>query len=135
MAEASKIRRNVAVSPLTAELIDTVVGMSPDQQRELLSELTSRRGEARRRFSRRPHREAVQFSAGGKLFAGAVKNVSDNGLFVETLRSDLRRLEPGEKVTISFEHPNSSEKRHVKRSGEIARTSKEGIGILLYTLL
>ncbi|MFO7932192.1 MAG: PilZ domain-containing protein [Thermodesulfobacteriota bacterium] len=135
MAEANKIRRDVAVSPLTAELIDTVVNLSPDQQRELLSELSSRKGEARRRFSRRPHREAVQFSAGGKLFSGAVKNVSDNGLFVETLMSDLRRLEPGEKVTVSFEHPNSSESRYVKRSGEIARTSREGIGIRLYSLL
>lgn len=135
MVQPNKIRRDVAVSPLAAELIDTVVELSPDQQRELLAELSSRRGEARRRFSRRPHRESVQFSAEGKLFSGAVKNVSNNGLFVETLKSDLRRLERGQKVTISFEHPNSSESRYVKRSGEIARTSQEGIGIQLYTLL
>ncbi|MFW6081913.1 MAG: PilZ domain-containing protein, partial [Desulfosalsimonas sp.] len=127
--------RSVSVSPLAAELIDTVVDLPADQQRELLEELNSRRGAARREFTRHPHREAVQFAAGGKLFSGSFKNISQNGAFVETLKSDLRRLEPGEEITIAFEHPEGGKSRYVKRSGEIARTSQEGIGIRFHNRL
>ncbi|MCF8024637.1 MAG: PilZ domain-containing protein [Desulfobacteraceae bacterium] len=133
MPEAKRVRREVLVSPLAAELIDTVLELSATQQRELLAELKARRGEARRKFSRRPYRDAVQFSAGGKLFNGSFRNVSDNGAFVETLKSDLQRLEPGAQITVSFEHPYNS--RYIKRTGEIARASQEGIGIRFHNLL
>ncbi|MFW6334544.1 MAG: PilZ domain-containing protein [Desulfosalsimonas sp.] len=133
MAEAKRVRRELAVSSLTAELIDAVVELSPEQQRQLLAELKTRRGEARRRFARRPYRESVQFSARGKLFSGFFKDVSENGAYVETLQSDLQRLEAGQPVILSFEHPYLG--KYIKRTGEIARTGHDGIGIRFDSLL
>lgn len=115
------------LSPVEAELVKIVLSMPPEQQRDLLAELKARRSSARRKFSRRPYFHSVQFSAGGKLFNGFIKDVSDGGAFVEILKSDLGRLEKGQHITLSFEHPYNS--RYIKRSGEIARTSDAGIGI------
>ncbi|MFP3981281.1 MAG: PilZ domain-containing protein, partial [Desulfobacterales bacterium] len=105
MAESSKVKRELTVSFLASELIDAVLNLSPEHQRELLAELRARKGVARRKYSRRPYRHEVQFSVDGKLFTGFIKNVSDGGAFVETMRSDLGRLDRGRQVTMSFEHP------------------------------
>lgn len=133
MAEPRKIKRELTVSPLASELIDVVVNMSPEQQRELLAELKARKGAARRKYSRRPYRHEVQFSVNGKLFTGFFKNVSDGGAFVETLRSDLGGLDRGRQVTMSFEHPVNQ--KNIKCTGEIARTSQDGIGVAFDNLL
>lgn len=133
MEEAKRVRREVMVTPLEAELMDVVLELSPQQQREMLAELKSSRGTAKRKFSRRPYRDTVQFTAKGKLFNGFFKNVSDSGAFVETLNSDLHQLGPGEQVIMSFEHPYNN--RYIKRTGEIARTGPDGIGIRFHNLL
>lgn len=133
MAESRKIKRELTVSPLASELIDAVVKMSPEQQRELLAELMASKGAARRKYSRHPYRHEVQFSVDGKLFTGFIRNVSDGGAFVETLRSDLGRLDRGRQVTMSFEHPVNQ--KNIKRTGEIARTSQDGIGVAFDKLL
>ena len=133
MAETRKVKRELTVSPLASELIDAVLNLSPEHQREVLAELRARKGGARRKYSRRPYRHAVQFSVNGKLFTGFFKNVSDGGAFVETLRSDLGRLDKGLQVTMSFEHPVNQ--KNIKRTGEIARTSEEGIGVAFDRLL
>ncbi|MFP4193320.1 MAG: PilZ domain-containing protein [Desulfosalsimonas sp.] len=133
MEETKKVKKEIMVSPLSSDLVDFVLELSPRQQRELLSELKSRRASARRKFSRRPYRHTVQFTVQGKLFNGFFKNVSDSGAYVETLKSDLNQLGPGEKVTMSFEHPYNN--RHIKRTGEIARTGSDGIGVRFHSLL
>ncbi|MFW6011574.1 MAG: PilZ domain-containing protein [Desulfosalsimonas sp.] len=133
MEEARKVKREIMVSPLEAELVGAVLRLSPEQQRELLAELKSSRASARRKFSRRPYREVVQFTAKGKLFNGFFKNVSDSGAYVETMKSDLHHLGPGEKVIMSFEHPYNN--RYIKRTGEIARTGPDGIGVQFHNLL
>ncbi|MFO7931011.1 MAG: PilZ domain-containing protein [Thermodesulfobacteriota bacterium] len=133
MTEAKKVTRKLEISPLADELIDNILELPPEHQRDLLTELKSRRGGARRKYSRQPYRDTVQFSADGKVFNGFFKNVSNNGAFVETLESDLQRLESGRQVTIAFEHPYNS--KYIKLDGEIARTSQNGIGIRFYSLL
>ncbi len=133
MAESKRIKREIKVSTLAAELIDVVLGLEPEQQRQLLAELKARRGVAKRKFSRQPYKHSVQFSVGGKLFNGFIKNVSDGGAFVETLGSDLQKLDRGQNVTMSFEHPFNS--KYIKRTGAIARTSRDGIGVQFDNLL
>ena len=127
MGEFEKLKEDYRLSPLAAELVMLVLSLPPEHQRDLAAELKSRKNSARRRFLRQPHAESVQFSAGGKIFAGNMKNVSQGGAFVEILESDLKRLGRGQAVTLSFAHPNST--RNVKFTGEIARTSPDGVGI------
>ncbi|MFW6080399.1 MAG: PilZ domain-containing protein [Desulfosalsimonas sp.] len=133
MAESKKVKREIEVTPLAGELIDSILRLPPDHQRDLLAELKSRRGGARRKYSRQTYRDTVQFSAAGKVFYGFFKNLSNNGAFVETLESDLQRLKAGEQITMSFEHPYNS--KYIKLEGEIARTANDGIGIRFYRLL
>lgn len=133
MAESKKVKRELEVTPLAGELIDNILRLPADHQRDLLAELKSRRGGARRRYSRQTYRDTVQFSAAGKVFNGFFKNVSSSGAFVETLESDLQRLKAGEKITMSFEHPYNS--KYIKLDGEITRTSHDGIGVRFYSPL
>ena len=127
MSEFEKLQQDYRLSPLAAELVMLVLSLPPENQRDLAAELKARKNSARRKFFRQPYKEAVQFSAGGKLFSGNIKDVSDGGAFVEILESDLKRLGRGQQVTLSFAHPRNS--RYVKRTGEIARTSHSGVGI------
>jgi hypothetical protein len=127
MADYEKLCKDYRLSSLAAELVDHVLSLPPEHQRDLLAELKARKNSARRRFFRRSHSDSVQFTAGGRLFAGNMKNISDGGAFVEVLDSDLKRLAKGEQVVLSFSHPSDS--KYVKRSGEIARTAFSGVGI------
>lgn len=133
MAELEKLQKDYRLSPLAAELVMLVLSLPPEHQRDLFAELKARKNSVRRKYFRQRYADAVQFSAGGKLFNGNMKDVSDGGAFVETLESDLKLLGRGEQVTLSFAHPRNN--IYVKRTGEIARTSSSGVAIRFDTLL
>ena len=64
-----------------------------------------------------------------RIFEDFVRNISAGGLFIETnLLSEL-----GQKLTMTFSHPNSGDP--IKVLGKVIRVDSEGIGVKFNKLL
>ena len=63
------------------------------------------------------------FSVGGRLYSGVVKNRSDSGILVESFDS----FEIGQEVIITYMCAN--EKKPIKRKGVIVRVTEKGFGV------
>jgi hypothetical protein len=63
------------------------------------------------------------FSVGGRLYSGVVKNRSGSGVLVEALDT----FDVGQEVILSFMCPN--EGKPLKRKGVIVRVTDKGFGV------
>jgi hypothetical protein len=78
-----------------------------------------------REFNRKSCLMDVDYSVSDIPFRGLLKNVSPNGVYIETHGT----FPPGRSITISFSSPTSDEP--VKASGRIVRSVQRGIGVAL----
>ena len=65
----------------------------------------------------------VDFVIQDRAYRGFIFNISDGGAYIETRET----FSVGQKLVLAFPSPNS--KKHVKKTGEIIRTDKNGIGV------
>ena len=77
----------------------------------------------RRRALRTPYRTPVHYAYAAGSGAGTVKDLSSEGLFMETPGP----LDVGERISISFQFRNSRHPMDI--DGEIARRDLAGVGV------
>lgn len=116
-----------SISAVTARLIDIILKMPYEQRCRLLSDLSKARGVNSRKHERKDYLMNVQFLVGGHAYGGFIKNISSGGVFVECRQHMMQRLNPGQPVTLTFDHPDK--KIHIKITGEIVRTDEAGFGV------
>jgi len=81
--------------------------------------------ETMREFIRKSYLVDVDYSVSDIPFRGLIKNVSPNGVFIETHGT----FPAGRSITIAFSSPIVEEP--VKASGRIVRSVQRGIGVAL----
>lgn len=128
------------LSEVTSKVIRIILDMSPDDRLQLYDDLKncyknysnfSNSCKMRRVHGRKNFLATADFTVGGRLFQGYIKNISQGGLFVEMEHS--KKLYQGTPVTLSFCHPDGN--GHIKTKGKIARVADAGIGIHLNSLI
>ena len=105
-------------------LIQRINAMTDEQCRDLLK-LLDWQQQDQRRFPRQNSTNPSHFFIQDQEYAGVIKNVSADGMFIESPQS----VAPGEKVTVvfslfSFEDP-------IRITGRIAWKDRNGFGVKL----
>jgi len=114
----------VKASQTRERLIQRINAMTDEQCRDLLKLLDWQQRD-QRRFPRQNSTNPSRFFIQDQEYAGVIKNVSADGMFIESPQS----VAPGEKVTIvfslfSFEDP-------IRITGCIAWKDRNGFGVKL----
>jgi len=110
-------------SNLTDRLIQIIREMTEDEQRNLLTVLEDGLFEWRRENFRKPFLMTVDYSAQGVIYKDFIQNISASGVFIETRMP----FTVGQEVSLTFPLPKYQ--KHIKISGEIVRTTGDGIGV------
>ena len=110
-------------SSLTARLIELINSLSKSQQRELVSMLEDWQHTNQREHPRKPCFMAVDYADQDRAFKDFIKNISAGGLFIETTTP----FSIGRELTLTFS--STYYDKPIKITGEIVRTTPEGIGV------
>lgn len=117
--ETGKI--NIAI--VTERLLKFILKMPFPERKEMLTELEEGIAQGKRNNSRENYFTDVVFATRGRAFKGFIKNISADGVFVET----NQKFSVGQSITLSFALPNSG--KHIRITGDIARTLPWGFGV------
>jgi hypothetical protein len=112
-----------------AEIQKLLDGMSEAGIQKLLKGLEKRRPSKpadKRKYHRKDSSIYAICETDQCYFRDFIKNVSAEGLFIETETA----LSAGDEVFISFFHPDS--KISIKTTGKIVRVDQKGVGVKLY---
>ena len=115
-----------------AFIFEIINEMSDTEMRQLLKDLEKwqKSKNEKRKFPRRSTLLDITYSSDERrIFEDFIRNISASGLFIETnLISEL-----GQKITMTFSHPNSGDP--IKVLGKIVRVDAVGIGVKFNKLL
>jgi hypothetical protein len=115
-----------------AFIFEIIDDMSDTEMRQLLKDLEKwqKSKNEKRKYPRRSTLIDITYSSDQRrTFEDFVRNISAGGLFIETnLLSEL-----GQKLTMTFSHPNSGDP--IKVLGKVIRVDSEGIGVKFNKLL
>jgi Tfp pilus assembly protein PilZ len=121
-----KLDESELTSRLKGLIQKVVIGIDTapmGQKEEFLSILKDWQNDHRRKHSRRPCSVDVEYAKDGRAFKGAIKNVSVNGLFIET----NERFHSGETITVVISLPNHSEP--FRTTAEVIWHCGRGVGV------
>jgi len=110
-------------SSITARLIELIKNMSEDEQRTLLKDLEEKPFEGRRKHVRKPFLMAVDYSTQDHVYKDFIQDVSTGGVFIETHMP----FTVGQEVSLTFPLPNYQ--KHIKVTGEVVRSTTQGVGV------
>ena len=96
--------------------------MDETQQRKLLSVAETLLSREKRVDDRKPCQIPIYFATEDQVFTGLIKNISRNGLFIETQKN----LPIGDEILMTFRMQGI--KKPIKIKGEIAHTTGTGVG-------
>ncbi len=108
---------------ITARLIDLVCDMSIPQQLELLEKLDRKRYKGARAESRHDRKILVAYEIDDYIHKDITRDISNTGVFIETHSPPAI----GETITLSFSF--SEDKKPVKVSGRVVRTTPDGFAV------
>ena len=114
-------------SNLTVRLFELIKGLSEDEQRSLLRELEEKLSRGKREHERKPFFMIIDYSTEDRVYKDYIQNISAGGVFIETQMP----FTSGQELSLSFPLPNYQ--KYIKISGEIVRTSPQGIGVQFKT--
>ena len=120
MQDKVKMKKN---STAIARLLEIIVSMNEKQQAALLRHAEELVKIDRRNLVRKSCHLQVDFAASERTHKGYIKNMSQNGLFIEAQAPVLI----GEEVLMVFKLRRNSEATKLK--GEIAHATRWGIGV------
>lgn len=112
---------------ITKQLIEMIMSMSLADRCGFLGECKSRIGMSRRKFDRKDYMTPVYFVVKGLLQNAYTKNISNDGVLIETLKVLARKFFPGESITMNFAHPQSRKERRIQ--GKITRVTPSAIAV------
>lgn len=115
-----------------AFIFEIIDGMSDTEMRKLLKDLESwqKSKNEKRKFPRRSTLIDITYSSDKRrIFEDFIRNISAGGLYIETnLLAEL-----GQKLTMTFSHPDSGDP--IKVLGKIVRVDTGGVGVKFNKLL
>jgi len=113
-------------------IFEIITDMSDMELRQLLNDLEKweKSKEKKRKYPRRSTLIDITYASDRRgFFEDVIRNISSGGLYIETnLLSEL-----GQKLTMTFSHPDSGDPIKVK--GKVIRADSEGIGVKFDKLL
>lgn len=127
MPDTRTSHTNEGPSAINTKLFGLIMRLSIDERRALLAELEARIGPEQREYPRKEYFMVIQYAVGDFLSSGYIKDISSGGLFVETPAEVLKEISRGDRITLTFTHPNT--RNNIKIQGEIVRIEGAGIGV------
>ncbi len=124
MTDADKKSR---VAIVTAGIIELVQKITTTQRRAVLKLLEEWQHTKRREHPRIPCAMAVDYVAGDRALQGIIKDMSADGMFIETRGP----LSVGQEIVLTFSSPNYPEP--IKITGEVVRRGTLGVGVKFKT--
>ena len=110
-------------SRITARLIELIKSMPEDEQRTLLKDLEEKPFEGRRKQVRKPFLMAVDYSTQDHVYKDFIQDISTGGVFIQTHMP----FTIGQEVSLTFPLPNYQ--KHIKVTGEVVRSTTQGVGV------
>ena len=104
-------------------LLELITDMPDDARQDLLRELEEKAPKGSRRHYRKPFFTIVDYGTQDRVYKDFIQNISAGGLFIETTQP----FEKGQEVMLTFPMPDG--RGHIKITGEVVRTTPEGIGV------
>jgi type IV pilus assembly protein PilZ len=108
---------------LIYKLFDIVLNLNEEQQLILLKHAEELFARERRTGIRKSCHIPVHYATYDRVFSNYIKNISRNGLFIETQRP----LFVGEEILMTFSVKGVD--KPIKIKGEVAHASRSGIGV------
>ncbi len=115
------------ISKEAFQVMEMVMEMTVEEQRDLLAYLKTRNRKAKRKNSRKTYFSPVHFSSSSLAYSGYITNMSFTGAYIEAPKNDLKRLEDNQSVILIFQHPDTE--KNVKIEAKIVRIDEKGIGV------
>jgi hypothetical protein len=113
-------------------IFEIITDMSDTELRQLLKDLEKweKSKNKKRKYPRRSTLIDITYASDQRgFFEDVIRNISAGGLYIETtLLSEL-----GQKLTMTFSHPDSGDP--IKVLGKVIRADSEGIGVTFDKLL
>ncbi len=120
------MQKQEQVNQTIAGRLHQLVDMLPRQRQvSLLKELEGEMPAEKRRFPREALNIAVDYTANDRIYRDFIKDLSAEGVFVET----RRHLTIGQHVVLAFALPESQ--IPIKFVGEVVRSTADGAGVKL----
>jgi Tfp pilus assembly protein PilZ len=117
--EKLKKKYNVIIS----KLFQTVINLGEEQQLALLHYAEELLVKEKRVNIRKSCNIPINFAAYNRVYSNYIKNISPNGLFIETRRP----LVVGDEIIMNFRLEGFDKSLNVK--GEIAQATRSGVGV------
>ena len=117
--EKAAKKYNVVIS----KLFQVVINLGEEQQEALLRHAEELLVKEKRSGIRKPCRIPINYAAYDRVFSNHIKNISSNGLFIETQRPLL----VGDEIVMTFRLDGFD--KPFKIRGEIAHATRAGVGV------
>jgi uncharacterized protein (TIGR02266 family) len=117
------LREHVHESTVRGRLFSLINSMTAGDQLTLLNLLEERLYVGKRKHRRKPFSMVVDYAAEDRAYRDYIQNISAGGVFIETRMP----FAVGQQVTLSFPLPN--QKNYIRITGQVVRTSPQGIGV------
>jgi len=114
-------------SGVVARLHELIKKMSKDEQQALLIELEKGLSKGKREHGRKSFLETVDYTTASGTYRDFIKDISDEGVFIETRKP----FSVGEEISMTF--LLSGHEKRLKIQGEIVRIEEQGIGVKFKT--
>jgi Tfp pilus assembly protein PilZ len=108
---------------LISKLFEVVINLGEEQQEALLCYAEELLVKEKRSGIRKPCRIPINYAAYDRVFSNHIKNISPNGLFIETQRP----LFVGDEIVMTFRLEGFDKPFKVR--GEIAHATRSGVGV------
>ena len=108
---------------LTARLVELITDMPEEKQQALVRDLEKETSKGARKHHRKPFIMVVDYVMQDRMYKDFIQDISAGGLFIETNKP----FSLGQDVTLTFPLPDHQE--HIKITGEVVRTTTQGIGV------
>jgi len=117
-AFGKQLNQSSVTSPL--QLIADMCRGDQETESKELEEMLSK---GRRKHYRKPFFMVVDYTTQGHAYRDFIQNISPGGVFIET----RMHFSVGQELSLTFALPSCQ--HHIKISGEVVRTSPQGIGV------
>jgi Tfp pilus assembly protein PilZ len=117
--EKAAKKYNVVIS----KLFQVVINLGEEQQEALLHHAEELLSEGKRLGIRKSCTIPINFAAYDRVYSNHIKNISANGLFIETQRPLL----VGDEIVMTFRLQGLD--KPLKLRGEIAHATRAGVGV------
>jgi hypothetical protein len=122
----------LSINEVRTFIFEIITDMSDTELRQLLKDLEKweKSKNKKRKYPRRSTLIDITYASDQRgFFEDVIRNISAGGLYIETtLLSEL-----GQKLTMTFSHPDSGDP--IKVLGKVIRADSEGIGVTFDKLL